>query len=414
MPMRAAIVAGGKGTRLLDIFPDTPKPMVPFGGKPLLQHTVEMLVGQNITHITLILGHKAEMIKDHFGNGNDFGAEIDYIIEKEPLGSGGALPLLPFEDTLILMGDVYCEVDFRRFITYHQSLKADVTLLVHPNDHYYDSDVVITDNDHRVLEWKLKNGHGNEDVRNCVNAGIFVFDKHALPRGTTENRNLEHDVVLSMIGKKKVCFYKSTEYVKDIGTAQRYSRVESDIGRGIPRARSLQNRQKAIFVDRDGTLNKSDGFITSPEQLSLLPDVAKAIKMLNQSEYLVICVTNQPVIARGDVTFEELNRIHARLDTLLGREGAYLDDLLFCPHHPDKGFANERPEFKIECECRKPRPGLLKKAAELYNIDLSKSCMIGDSIRDMQAGKAAGCKTFLVDENNSLFDITKKILSKKV
>ncbi len=408
--MRAAILAGGKGTRLLEVFPDTPKPMVPFCGKPLLQHTIEMLVCQNIKQITLILGYKAETIKDYFGRGAKYGAEIEYVVEKEPLGSGGALSLLPFEDTLVLMGDLYCEVDFRRFISYHQSLKADITLLVHPNDHFYDSDVVITDNDYKVLDWKVKNRQGNEDVRNCVNAGMFVFDKHALPRGLAEFKNLEHDVVFPMIGKKKVCFYKSTEYVKDIGTAKRFSRVESDIKLGIPKARSLQNRQKAIFVDRDGTVNESDGYITSPEQLALLPGVAQAIKMINHSEYLVICVTNQPVIARGDVTLEELNSIHARLDTLLGREGAYLDDLLFCPHHPDKGFANERLEYKVECECRKPKPGLLLKAARRYNIDLSKSYMIGDSISDMQAGENARCKPILVYENNSLLEITKKIL----
>jgi D-glycero-D-manno-heptose 1,7-bisphosphate phosphatase len=138
--------------------------------------------------------------------------------------------------------------------------------------------------------------------------------------------------------------------------------------------------------------------ITDPQQLRLVDGAAKAIRLINQSGYLAIGITNQPIIARGDVTFAELDAIHARLDTLLGEEGAYLDDLFFCPHHPDQGFAGERAEYKIECSCRKPKPGMLFQAAERYNIDLGQSYMFGDRDKDIEAGQAAGCKTGAIGE----------------
>lgn len=127
--------------------------------------------------------------------------------------------------------------------------------------------------------------------------------------------------------------------------------------------------------------------------MELLPQAAQAIRKLNEAGWLVILATNQPVLARGEVSEEELTEIHNKMETLLGKEGAYVDAIYYCPHHPDKGFAGERPEYKIECSCRKPKPGLLFRAAQDYHIDLKKSWMVGDSAADMGAGKAAGCKT---------------------
>ena len=137
---------------------------------------------------------------------------------------------------------------------------------------------------------------------------------------------------------------------------------------------------------------------------------------LNESGYLVIVVTNQPVIARGEVSLEELQEIHNKMETLLGKEGAYLDDILFCPHHPDKGFQGERSEYKIECDCRKPKPGLLLEAAKKFNIDMKQSWMIGDTESDLQAGLNAGCNVALIQDKGkyksykSLKDCVEEIL----
>ena len=391
--MRAAILAGGKGTRMLNLHPDIPKPMIPLLGKPLLLYQIDLLVKQGINRITLITGYKADTIRDYFGDGSAFGAQIDYIVEETPLGTGGALSLLPKEDTFILFGDVYLDVDLARFIRFHEDKQANVTLFAHPNSHPHDSDIVITDDTARVIAWASKKEPVRNEMRNLVNAGLYIFNREALPQGEAVRRDLEHDVILPMLVNGKVLAYRSTEYVKDMGTPERLESVTYDIESGMTAARRLDKKQRAIFLDRDGTLNKEGGFVTKPEQIELLPGVEESVRLLNKSPFLTICITNQPVIARGDVDFTGLEAIHARLDTLLGLEGAYLDDLIFCPHHPDKGFSGEMPEYKLVCDCRKPEPGMLIVAAKRYNIDLSRSYMVGDSTADIAAGKAAGCRT---------------------
>ncbi len=189
-----------------------------------------------------------------------------------------------------------------------------------------------------------------------------------------------------------------------MGTPERYTAVCEDFRRGIVTARNLKHKQKAVFLNRDGTINKYVGFLRNPEELELLPGAAEAIRQINASGYLAIVVTNQPVIARGEVTIEQLDEIHNKLETLLGQDGAYLDAIYYCPLHPDKGFPGEISELKIDCDCRKPKPGMILKAAEDFNIDLSQSWMVGDDKRDMEARQTAGCKTLLLPRNSTLFD----------
>jgi len=402
--MRAAIIAGGEGTRISGLFPELPKPMIPIYGKPNLQWQIESLATQGIRDITLIVGYKAESIQNHLGNGEAFAAQIDYIVEEQPLGTGGALALLPREDMLVLFGDIYCDIDFSRFIAFHIEKNADITLFVHPNSHPYDSDIVVTDGDDRVITWKSKKDSNRGELRNLVNAGIYIFNSGSLPTGEAIKRDLDHELIAQNFARKRIYAYRSTEYVKDMGTPERLHTVERDVENGVTEARSLRNKQRAVFIDRDGTINEEKGFVTSPEQLQLIPGAAEAIRMLNTSQYLTICATNQPVIARGEASIKDLEDIHARLDTLLGDEGAYLDDLLYCPHHPDKGFEGEVPQYKTNCECRKPKPGMLFEAAKRYNIDLTCSYMIGDRTSDIVAGKAAGCVTIGVYTGAALSD----------
>ncbi len=187
--------------------------------------------------------------------------------------------------------------------------------------------------------------------------------------------------------------YDSPEYVKDMGTPERFYEVSEDIRACRVAAKNLAIKQKAVFLDRDGTLNKYVGFLRDIEELELMEGAAEAVKRINHSGFLAIVVTNQPVVARGEVTFDKLETIHQKLETLLGTEGAYLDAIYYCPHHPDKGYEGEVAELKIECSCRKPNPGMLLQAARDYHINLSESWMIGDSESDIAAGRNAGCRT---------------------
>ena len=410
--MRAVIMAGGKGTRVASVSTVLPKPMLPICGKPVLQHQIECLRRQGITEITLTIGYLGRQISDYFGDGRKFGVQIDYIMEEEPLGTAGALYYLKqkvTEDFLLINGDLIFDVDVHRLMGFHKRKKAAVTLLAHPNDHPYDSGIILADTDSRVTGWLTK-----EDERgwyhNLVNAGLHVISPTLLEKLDGPRKvDLDREILKPLIPTGKVFVYHSPEYIKDMGTPDRIAQVEQDLETRLVGNKNLSQRQRAVFLDRDGTINRYVGFLRKPEELELLDGAAEAIRRINRSGYLAIVVTNQPVIARGEVTWECLDEIHRKLETLLGREGAYLDGIFVCPHHPDRGFPGERPEYKIDCSCRKPKPGLLLQAAERYNIELEKSWMIGDQPQDEAAGKAAGCRSVLVSEGYSLMDAVRKI-----
>jgi D,D-heptose 1,7-bisphosphate phosphatase len=155
-------------------------------------------------------------------------------------------------------------------------------------------------------------------------------------------------------------------------------------------------KNKCIFLDRDGTINVYKGLINRPEEIELIDEVAQAIRLINESDYLCIVVSNQPGVAKNLCTLDEMNKINDRLRELLSLQGAYLDDIFICPHHPEKGYPGENPEFKINCVCRKPNTGMIDTAKLKYNIDLSKSYIIGDSTIDIQTGINCNIKTILV------------------
>lgn len=401
--MKAVIQAGGKGTRISEITGDViPKPMLEISGYPILYHQMMNLKKNGITDITVIIGHLGNVIKDYFGDGKQFGLNISYVEEdpQKPLGTAGSLYFLKDklkENFVFLLADVFIDIDFEKMEQYHIANNADVTLLTHPNGHPFDSDLVVEEGGVvKAFDYK-SNDRTTYNYKNLVNAGVMIFSPSVF-KYLTELRkyNYEKDIIVPLINEGKVVSYKSSEYAKDMGTPERYRRVQKDYNSGICDAKNLANKQKAIFLDRDGTINEYVGFLRKEEDFKLIPGVSEAIKKINNSGYLAIVVTNQPVIARGEVTEEELEEIHKKMETLLGLDGAYIDDIYYCPHHPDKGFEGEIPELKIECDCRKPKTGMLEKAAREHNIDLSSSIMIGDSTLDIKMAENAGMQSVLL------------------
>lgn len=408
--MKVVIMAGGRGTRISELFPDIPKPMIPVCGIPVLEREISSLKEQGFTDIILTVGYKAESIMQHFGDGRKYGVQIEYFVEKEPLGNAGALFRLKdklTEDFLLLNADAMFNVDFNRFVKFHKAHNGLVTLFTHPNNHPYDSGLIVANKEKKVEQWLTKEDKRPKYYQNRVNAGLHVISPEALDlKVTTDKVDLDRQVLKPLCSSGKIYCYDSPEYVKDMGTPERYETVCKDFENGTVEARNLKNKQKAIFLDRDGTINKYVGFLRNIEQFELLSGVSEAIRKINQSGYLAVVVTNQPVIARGEVTYTELQEIHNKMETILGKDGAYLDGIYFCPHHPDKGFEGEVKELKINCNCRKPNPGLLLQAASDFNINLEQSWMIGDGKNDIQAGKNAGCKTVLIGDDEFGQDIT--------
>ena len=398
--MKTVIMAGGKGTRLASIASDIPKPMVRLRGKPLLEYQLECLRENHLVDIIMVVGHLGEAIKSHFGDGSAFGCRVSYYSETDPLGTAGALYKIAgdlSEDFILLNGDIVFDIDFSRIIAFHRERKALVSLAVHPNSHPFDSAILVTDGEDRIIKWLNK-----EDprlyYRNQVNSGIHVLSRKilSLVQPKNEKIDLDREILKALVPSGNIYAYRTPEYIRDAGTPERFSQIEKDIARGTVKRRNLSVRQKAVFLDRDGTINKLKGFVTHASDLELLEGAAEGIREINRLGYLSIVITNQPVIARGESSLEELDRIHQKMETELGKSGAYLDDIFFCPHHPQRGFSGEREEYKIDCDCRKPRPGMILKAAEKYNIDLAQSYMAGDDNRDIEAALAAGCSPVFI------------------
>lgn len=404
-------MAGGRGTRISELFPDIPKPLITIQGIPVLEREICSLRDQGFTDIILTIGYMAEKIKSYFCDGSKWGVKIEYFVENKPLGNAGALFFLDMkEDFLLLNADAVFDVDFNRMVAFHKQHGGLVTLFTHPNSHPYDSGLIIAGENGEVDKWLAKEDERPLYYKNRVNAGLHIISPKALEisgvnkeeigkeiDGKVKKVDLDRQILKPLCGTGTMFCYDSPEYVKDMGTPERFHQVEADFKKGVVQAKNLANKQKAIFLDRDGTINKYVGFLRKEEEFELINGVAEAVKKINKSGYLAIVVTNQPVIARGEVTFEELEIIHNKMETLLGTEGAYLDGIYFCPHHPHSGYEGEVKELKIDCDCRKPKPGMLLKAAEDLNIDLSQSYMVGDSESDIKAGKAAGCKTVLLN-----------------
>ena len=400
----AVIMAGGKGSRLLSITNDEiPKPMVPVDGKPLLEYQVEKLKTYGIKKIVMIVGHLGEKIVDHFKDGKEFGVEIDYIFEKEPLGTAGAFYYLKdkidAKDFMLVFGDVFFDMDFDRMEDFHFKNSALTTLLAHPNGHPYDSDLIQTDDTGRVIGFDSKHNVRDYWYDNMVNAGMYIINKRLLDLVKEPVKtDFEKDILANQVKLgANIYAYHTPEYVKDVGTVDRINATVEELKSGLIQSKNLKNKQRAIFLDRDGTMNVSKGFISKADDLELIPGTIDAVKAINKSGALAIVITNQPVIARGECSFEELHNIHNKLKTLLGEKGAFVDDIFYCPHHPDKGFEGEVPELKFDCECRKPKTGMIEEAVKKYNIDLSKSYMVGDSTMDLETARNAGIKSVLVN-----------------
>lgn len=400
MVKKALILAGGKGTRLASIAKDIPKPMVELAGKPVLEHQINWCAREGVEEVTLITNHLHQIIEDYFGDGSQHGIKIKYYVEPQPLGTVGGVANLKDEidsTTLILYGDVVFDISLSKLLAFHKENQSEATLVVHPNDHPYDSDLVDTDDSGRVTHVYPKPHDGLERYKNLVNAALYVFEPSVFSHLEKDVKaDFGKDIFPALFDKIRMFGYSTPEYLKDMGTPDRWEKVSYDLQSGKVAARNLDKPQKAIFLDRDGVLNWDTDLIHRPEDFTLYPYTPPTLQRINRSDFLSVIITNQSVIARNLTNLEGLAEIHKKMETDLGAEGAFVDDIYFCPHHPDGGFPGENKAFKMVCECRKPKPGMILWASEKYNIDRSQSFMIGDSERDILAGRSAGCTTLAV------------------
>ncbi|MGN1479164.1 MAG: HAD-IIIA family hydrolase [Acutalibacteraceae bacterium] len=398
--MKAVILAGGYGSRMGKLCEHIPKPLIELAGKPILQRQIETLKDEGVTEFIIVTHFLHDKIENYFGNGEKLGVNIKYFVETEPLGTAGAIFKMNFQDDFLLCnGDLLFKFSLTRMLNFHKKNNSLITVLTHPNSHPYDSITLVTDKNCKIVGM-LGKENKPEFYSNLCGSGVYIISPEIFKLLEIQNRaDLDKDVILPLIKTGRVYSYRSSEFVFDIGTPERLKLGKSAVANDLLNKKYYSNRQKAIFLDRDGTVNIYRGYINKPEQLELINGVAQGINIFHDLGYLVIIVTNQPVIARGECTEGELDEIHNKMETLLSKSSAYVDAVYYCPHHPDGGFDGEIKELKIQCDCRKPKPGLIFKAQEDFNIDLSESFMLGDTKTDILTALNAGCRPVLIGSN---------------
>ena len=405
MIRQLVVIAGGKGTRM-GKESELAKSLQLINGKSILERQCRFFYEKGFQNFLILLGHKSEEIILHIKEINSkLGIEIKYTIEEFPLGTGGSLinsyELLE-ESFVLILGDIMINTDIRLLTEQLDNQKVDLALFYHPSSHPEDSDLLKLDSSQTVtaiLTKPRKEGL----FRNHGNAGCYAMKRNILLDLLSEFEagkkvDLDRELIPRLIEKgfttKAV---RNVGFIRDCGTPERLKFVNDNWN-------EIENKQivrPAIFIDRDGTINKLNGFITNLNQIEVFDDAASFVAQMNKINYWVIVVTNQPVIARGEVSTEMLDSFHAEIERIVIEGGGIIDDFFYCPHHPDSGFQGEILNLKINCGCRKPEIGMILEACKRYPIDLRNSWMIGDTWRDAELAKRAGIKFIKINPNES-------------
>ncbi|MGV8141879.1 MAG: HAD-IIIA family hydrolase [Candidatus Woesearchaeota archaeon] len=391
--VKTIIIAGGKGTRLSQLTSDMPKPMINIKSRPLLYHVMHNAQKYGFNDFIFKTGYLSNKIEEFFGDGSEFDCKIEYFIEKEPLGTAGGLNHLKDSKSIfiILYGDVLLNFNLHKMLDFHLKNNSQATLAIHHSDHPEDSDVVVVDNESRIK--KMIHKPGNKEHGSITNAALYILNPECFGHIPESGKfDFGKEILPRIIDSGlRVYGYMSEEYMKDVGTMQRYAEVNDDIEEG-----KVFNKVEAVFLDRDGIINEEVDLLHKIEDFRLIEGVTDAIRTFNDSNIPAIVVTNQPVIARNLCDESDVEKIHEYMKNELRKGGAYLEYVYYCPHHPEKNHPGSNPKYRIECECRKPKTGMLMQAKKKFGLNLKNCFMIGDTTTDIKTGTDAGCRTILI------------------
>lgn len=391
---QAVILAGGMGTRMKPFTDSHPKPMYPFCGKPFIAYLVEQIRSFGIQNILILLGYMPEDIMEYLKDGREYGVNISYDITPVEYNTGGRLlhaQELIDEQFLLMYCDNYCPIHFQQLVKDYESNHALIQLSAYENkDGYTKSNLLINDGLVRAYDKKriTPNLQG-------VDIGYAVIDKCVFRYMAGQDVNFEEAVYPEIVKEEKLFSTLTKHRYYSVGSWERIQLTEQ-----------FFDNQPTVFLDRDGTINKRPPkacYIENPEQFIWLEGAKEAISLLKSSGYRVLLVSNQPGIARGNLTEDMLEQIHKKMqEDLIQETGYQIDAIYYCPHNWDDG-----------CECRKPKPGMLYQAQKDYSLNLTKCILIGDDDRDIEAGNAAGCKTYQIADSRNLFQIVKELVGAK-
>lgn len=394
MVRQAVILAGGYGTRLKPFTNSNPKPMYSFEGKPFLEYLVEQVQSFGIEDIVLLLGYLPEKIMDYFGNGSQRGVHIHYSVTPVEYETGLRLKAAWEEDLLapeflLMYCDNYCPIDYHRLCREYFANHALIQFTAYANlDGYTKNNLRIAENGLVEIYDKTRKAGGLQGV----DIGYAIVNREVMQMVSSENENFEKVIYPQLVEQKRMFATVTRHRYYSVGSWER-----------IELTKAFFSPQKYIFLDRDGTLNirpPTACYIEKPEDFVWLPGAKQAVKELKIAGYKIILISNQPGIARGRLSIKTLEYIHEKMQAELKEAGGCIDYIYYCPHDWDE-----------DCECRKPKPGMLYQAQRDLSLDLTKCWMLGDDERDMHAGGDAGCRCMYITEQHPLLEAVHTILA---
>lgn len=394
----AVILAGGKGTRSAN--PNLAKVIQEICGKSLISYHLDLLDKSPITKVFVVGGHLSDQVEKELTTiSHDL--ELTFIKEREQAGTLSALATAAEysneDDFLVILGDILCSFDIELFLKEWKSSQKDVAVVVHPSTHPEDSDKAYIDATGKSVV--TPKGESLTASPNSSSAGIFGLNRHSLERYHSA-KDIGSDVLTLAANDDSLFIWNDSHYFKDTGTSTRLDNARADVQNGVFSTRGNLQKRRGVFLDRDGVINPTKPEFYEASQYHLLPGVAESILEFNKLGVPVFILTNQPGIAKGFMTPESHQEIIAKLDSLLAASGAFCDEYLFCPHHPEKGFESEIVALKIHCLCRKPLTGMAIDIERRHGVDLATSIMVGDTWRDFDMAKNANMHFVHVSNGN--------------
>lgn len=384
------ILCGGKGSRLGNLTKNTPKPLLKIGNKFFLKYLIQFYQKFNFENIYLLAGYKGKIIKKNFDKKEFNFIKVHCLIEKEPLGTGGSLNLLKKKiknDFLLVNGDSFLQYDFSNFLK--KSNKNFLCNIILINSKTYQEN-----NQLNKLSVNKKKKVFFNNKSNLMNSGIYLLKKKILHQLPKKKFSLEKDLLPNLILKKQVCGFVEKGFFIDIGKKKRLNYARKVIDKYL--------QKPAVFLDRDGVLNEDIGYLYKYEDFKWKKNILKVLTEI-QKKYYVFIITNQSGIARKFYNITDFQLLHKKLKIFLSKSEIYIDDVLYCPHHPYYG----KGIFKKNCLCRKPNNLLVKNVFRDWPININKTFMIGDKITDKICADLSKVKFFYY--SNNLYKIIKTL-----
>lgn len=389
---QAVILAGGRGERLRPFTDEQPKPMYPIGGVPFITRLIEQVKSFGIEEVVLLLGYKAEKIQEELGDGSKSGIKVVYDVTPPEYDTAERLLHAQesiSEDFLLMYCDNYCPVDFQQLCKSYYDNNALIQLSVYSNKDKYTKDNLIVDECGKVVVYDKKRLTPN---LSGVDIGYAIVNKKSFEL-IGDNKSFAA-VYPILVAEGKLFATVTDHRYYSIGGYER-----------MPLTEEFFKEKKVVFLDRDGTINvraPKACYIEKPEDFVWLDGAKEALKKLKDNGVMTVLISNQPGIARGNLTEETLHDIHDKMQSDLAQIQAEIDHIYYCPHNWDEG-----------CDCRKPKPGMLYMAQRDLSIDLTKCVLFGDDERDIEAGEAARVKSVLITDEYPLIRAVEDYLEGK-